>query len=204
MPADPPNGIVILASGSEARAKMLANAGVVFELDPASVDEAAVKSAMKISGANCAEAAEALAATKAQQVSRRHPGSLVIGADQMLLFDDAWLDKPASIADARRQLKKLRGSKHELVSAVCVVNDGIVIWHHVDRARMTVRPFSEAFLEQYLEKMGEGIFATVGGYAVEGIGAQLFSGIEGDYFTILGMPLLPLLDFLRGHGVLLE
>lgn len=183
---------------------MLANAGVVFELDPASVDEVAVKSAMKNSGASCDETVEALAVTKAQQVSPRHPGSLVVGADQMLLFNEEWLDKPTNIADARLQLKKLRGNEHELVSAVCVVNDGIVIWHHIDRASMTMRPFSEAFLEQYVEKMGEGIFATVGGYAVEGIGAQLFSGIEGDYFTILGMPLLPLLDFLRGHGVLLE
>ena len=195
---------VVLASGSRPRAEMLANAGVFFVTDAPAVDESAIKNAMRASGADAAATAEALAATKAQQVSRRHPDSLVIGADQMLVCDEEWFDKPEDAAAARRHLERLRGRSHELVSAVSVVQAGTVIWHHVDRATMTMRPFSDDFIAEYLDKMGEKITATVGAYELEGLGAQLFSRIAGDCFTILGMPLLPLLDFLRGHGVLSE
>jgi len=183
---------------------MLGNAGVLFTITPASVDEAGIKASMRATGANVADVAEMLAATKAQQVSRNHEGELVIGADQMLACDSEWFDKPASLADARSQLMRLRGRSHELVSAVCVVSDGVVIWHHIDRATVMVRQFSENFVDEYIGKMDQTILATVGGYELEGLGAQLFSGIDGDYFTILGMPLLPLLDFLRGHGVIAE
>jgi septum formation protein len=183
---------------------MLANAGVPFTVAPASVDENSVKASMQASGADVADVAEMLAATKAQQVSRNHAGGLVIGADQMLACDGEWFDKPESLDDARNQLIRLRGKTHQLVSAVCVVCDGVVIWHHVERAAITMRHFSNGFIDQYIQKMNEGILATVGGYELEGLGAQLFSRIEGDYFTILGMPLLPLLDFLRGHGVITE
>lgn len=195
---------VVLASGSAPRARMLANAGVVFTVDPASVDEAAIKNSVRADGADIAEAAEILAATKAQQVSRNHGGDLVIGADQMLVCDGEWFDKPAGAREARNHLIKLRGRTHELVSAVCVVRDGAVLWHHIERARITLRPFSEEFIDGYIHKMGDTIMATVGGYELEGLGAQLFSRTEGDYFTILGMPLLPLLGFLRGHGVVGE
>lgn len=195
---------VVLASGSRPRARMLANAGVPFTASAASVDEATIKTSMQATGADAADVAELLAATKAQQASRNHEDSLVIGADQMLACDGEWFDKPANLLAARNQLEKLHGRTHELISAVCVVRDGDVLWHHIDRARITMRPFSEAFIDQYIEKMGENICATVGGYELEGLGAQLFSRIEGDYFTILGMPLLPLLDFLRGHGVIPE
>ena len=183
---------------------MLANAGVPFTASAASVDEEAIKASMRATGADVAEVAELLAATKAQQVSRNHENSLVIGADQMLACDGEWFDKPANPLAARNQMEKLRGRTHELISAVCVVRDGDVLWHHIDRARITMRPFSDAFTDQYIDKMGENICATVGGYELEGLGAQMFSRIEGDYFTILGMPLLPLLDFLRGHGVIPE
>lgn len=195
---------VVLASGSAPRARMLASAGVAFTVDAASVDEAAIKNSVRATGADAAETAEILAATKAQQVSRHHGDSLVIGADQMLVSDGEWFDKPAGAQDARNHLVRLRGKTHELVSAVCVVQGGAVLWHHVERARITVRPFSEGFIDGYIDKMGDTIMATVGGYELEGLGAQLFSRIEGDYFTILGMPLLPLLGFLRGHGVVGE
>lgn len=199
-----PAPAVVLASGSRSRAKMLRNAGLSFSIDPAAVDEWAVKTSMRAEGSDIASVAEALAATKAQQVSRKHGQDLVIGADQMLDCGGEWLDKPGSAEDAKMQLQSLRGRTHQLVSAVSVVQAGIVLWHHVSRARMTVRPFSDMFLDRYLAEMGENIFATVGGYELEGLGVQLFSRIEGDYFTILGMPLLPLLDFLRGHGVIAE
>lgn len=195
---------VVLASGSRPRARMLANAGVPFTASAASVDEEAIKASMQATGADVADVAELLAATKAQQVSRNHENSLVIGADQMLACDGEWFDKPANPLAARNQMEKLRGRTHELISAVCVVRDGDVLWHHIERARITMRPFSDAFTDQYIDKMGENISATVGGYELEGLGAQMFSRIEGDYFTILGMPLLPLLDFLRGHGVIPE
>jgi septum formation protein len=183
---------------------MLANAGVPFTASAASVDEEAIKASMQATGADVADVAELLAATKAQQVSRNHENSLVIGADQMLACDGEWFDKPANPLAARNQMEKLRGRTHELISAVCVVRDGDVLWHHIERARITMRPFSDAFTDQYIDKMGENISATVGGYELEGLGVQMFSHIEGDYFTILGMPLLPLLDFLRGHGVIPE
>lgn len=195
---------VVLASGSRPRARMLANAGVPFTASAASVDEEAIKASMQATGADVADVAELLAATKAQQVSRNHENSLVIGADQMLACDGEWFDKPANPLAARNQMEKLRGRTHELISAVCVVRDGDVLWHHIERARITMRPFSDAFTDQYIDKMGENISATVGGYELEGLGVQMFSRIEGDYFTILGMPLLPLLDFLRGHGVIPE
>jgi len=196
--------MVILASGSRPRARMLANAGVPFETDPASVDEAVIRTSMRAAGADIADVAELLAATKAQQVGRNHGNSLIIGADQMLVCDGEWFDKPEDLQGARAQLRKLRGRTHELISAICVVQGGVVAWHHVNRARITMRPFSESFIDDYVNKMGQNICATVGGYELEGLGAQLFSRIEGDYFTILGMPLLPLLDFLRGHGVIPE
>lgn len=183
---------------------MLANAGVPFTVSPASVDEATIKASLQATGADVANVAELLAATKAQQVSRNHESSLVIGADQMLACDGEWFAKPGSLQDARNQLEKLRGRTHELISAVSVVQHGDVLWHQIDSARITMRAFSEAFLVQYIDKMDEKLFATVGGYELEGLGAQLFSRIEGDYFTILGMPLLPLLEFLRGHGVIPE
>jgi len=195
---------VVLASASRPRARMLANAGVTVTIAPASVDETSIKASMQAAGDDVADVAEMLAATKAQQVSRNHGGKLVIGADQMLACDHHWFDKPADLTAARNQLLSLRGRSHELISAVCVVRDGAVIWHHIERATVTMRPFSDDFIDSYIKNMGRAMLATVGGYELEGLGAQLFSGIDGDYFTILGMPLLPLLDFLRGHGVVAE
>lgn len=195
---------LVLASGSRFRAAMLEAAGVTNIVDPPAVDEESIKRSLKAEGVEAATVAEVLAATKAQQVSRRHPGALVVGADQMLECEGRWFDKPAGWEDARNHLKTLRARAHELVTAVCVVQDGLVLWHHVARAKLTMRPFSDSFIEEYLDRIGEAAFDSVGAYQLEGLGAQLFSRIEGDHFTIIGLPLLPLLDFLRGHGVIAE
>jgi len=181
---------------------MLEAAGVRVEVDAPSVDEAALKSAMRARGADAAETAEALAAMKAKRISARWPGALVIGADQMLECEGAWFDKPADRAQARESLKRLRGRSHELVTAVCVACDGLILWHHIARARLTMRKFNDAFLDSYLSRIGDGACESVGAYQLEGLGVQLFSRIDGDHFTIVGLPLLPLLDFLRGHGVI--
>ncbi|MFZ5791410.1 MAG: Maf family protein [Pseudomonadota bacterium] len=190
-----------LASASVTRARLLENAGLAFAAEPAPVDEEEAKRALEAEGADAAAIAEALAELKARAVSRRHPGAFVIGADQVLDCDGRRFDKPADLAAARAQLLALRGRTHELVSAAVVVRDGKRLWHHVGRARLTMRPFSDAFLDRYLAQAGPAILGSVGAYQLEGLGAQLFARIEGDHFTILGLPLLPLLDFLRTHGL---
>lgn len=192
---------VVLASGSAARAKMLRDAGVTVRTQPVALDEEAVRQSCQAEGMDVAAAAVTLAWMKAERASRKYPGDLVIGADQMLDLDGEWLEKPATAAGLRAQLLKLRGRRHELISAVVAVRDGERLWHTVERARLTVRPFSDAFLEWYLDAAGEAVLSAVGGYHLESIGAQLFSRVEGDYFTVLGLPLLPLLGFLREHGV---
>lgn len=192
---------LVLASASATRAEMLRRAGVACAIDPAHVDEDEMKRGMRASGASAADLAETLADLKARKISSRHPGALVVGADQVLDCQGKWFDKPADRAAARAQLLELRGKMHELISCVCVLRDGERLWHHTGRARLTMRPFSEAFLDDYLDRVGTAVQQSVGAYQLEGPGAQLFSRVDGDYFTILGLPLLPLLDFLRNHGV---
>jgi septum formation protein len=193
--------VVVLASASSTRADMLRRAGIAHSIDPARVDEDEIKRGMRASGATSAELAETLAELKGRKISSRHGGALVIGADQVLNCQGCWFDKPVDRAQARAQLLELRGKMHELISCVCVLRDGQRLWHHVGRARLTMRPFSEDFLDDYLDHAGDAVMHSVGAYQFEGLGAQLFSRIDGDYFTILGLPLLPLLDFLRNHGV---
>jgi septum formation protein len=193
---------VVLASASAARFGLLQAAGVPVTVDAAAVDEAEVRESLQAAGASPAGMAEALAELKAQQVSRRRPGVLVIGADQILECNGTVFDKPTNLIEARRQLLTLRGRRHRLQSAVVLVRDGQRLWHHVDRASLAMREFSESFLDAYLQSAGSGALSSVGGYQLEGPGVQLFSDIDGDYFTILGLPLLPLLDVLREHGVL--
>ncbi|WP_437360026.1 Maf family protein [Inquilinus limosus] len=195
-------GALVLASGSATRRMMLEAAGVAVTVSPAAIDEAEVKASMKAEGASPADVAEALAVLKAQRASRRRPGALVIGADQMLDCDGVWYDKPADRAAARDQLLALCGRTHTLTSTAVAVRDGERVWHATDRARLTMRPFSHVFLEGYLDAVGDAVLSSVGGYQLEGRGAQLFAKVEGDHFTILGLPLLPLLGFLRDHGVL--
>jgi septum formation protein len=191
---------LVLASASAARARILAAAGISVTVDAANVDEAEIKAAFRRDRRDAGECATALAELKAKRVALRHPGALVIGADQLLDCAGTWLDKSRDAAEARIQLQFLRGKRHNLVSAVCVVSDGAVAWHTVERASLTMRAFTDVFLEEYLAAMGDGTRALVGAYALEGLGAQLFAAIDGDYFAILGLPLLPLLDFLRGRG----
>lgn len=193
---------IVLASASAARAAMLRAAGVEVTVVPAAVDEDAVKTALRADGASAADAAETLAEMKARRVASRQPGALVIGADQVLDCGGTWFDKPASLDQARAQLLALRDTPHTLATAAVVMRDGARLWHATDRARLVMRRFSEAFLEDYLASAGTAVLASVGAYQLEGLGVQLFAKVEGDHFTILGLPLLPLLDFLRGQGVL--
>ncbi len=193
---------IVLASGSATRAAMLERAGVAAERAVPAVDEEEVKLSCKAAGMEAGEVAEALAELKAQRISPRHPGALVIGADQMLECEGAWFDKPVDREAARQQLLALAGRRHRLVSCVVVVQDGQRLWHHSEAAQMTMRRFSPEFLETYLDRAGEAVLGSVGAYQVEGLGAQLFARIQGDHFTILGLPLLPLLDFLRIRGAL--
>jgi septum formation protein len=151
--------------------------------------------------APAADTAVALAELKASRISRQLPQCLVIGADQMLECNDIWFDKPVDIDHARAHLLSLRGKTHRLANAVCVAKGGTILWRHVDEARLLMRNFDEAFLESYLTRAGEDILSSVGAYQLEGLGAHLFARVEGDFFSILGLPLLPLLDFLRGHKI---
>ena len=192
---------VVLASASAARSRLLREAGIAFAIEPAAVDESGVAAGIAAEGGGGAEVAAALAELKALRVSNRHGGALVVGADQVLACEGRLFEKPGTLTQARADLCALKGRTHELLSAVCVVRDGLVVWRHLARAHLAMRPFSESFLDHYLEAAGATVVASVGAYQIEGLGAQLFSRIEGDYFAILGLPLLPLLDFLRGHGV---
>ena len=193
---------VVLASGSVTRQRLLRAAGVTFSVDVAHVDEAAMIESLTAEKAPARDVADLLAELKALKVSTRHPQAFVIGTDQVLSAGSELFQKPGTLAGAREQLRQLRGRTHVLSSAVLVARDGSVVWRVVQEARLTMRDFSDAFLEGYLADAGEDILGSVGAYHVEGLGIQLFSRIDGDTFTILGLPLLPLLDFLRTHGTL--
>ncbi len=193
---------VILASGSATRQTMLRSAGVPFEVDRPDVDEGAVKIECRARGLTVAETAETLALAKAQQVASRHPGQIVLGGDQMLECGEEWFDKPSDRAAAARQLLKLSGRSHKLHSATVALRGDQVIWRNIDVAELFVRPITPDFVEAYLDRVGDAVLSSVGGYQVEGLGIQLFSAINGSHFTILGMALLPLLAFLRAEGVI--
>ena len=196
--------VLVLASASAARAAMLAAAGVETEIMPARIDEAVVRQAMLATGAAPRDLADKLAELKALRISARRPGRLVLGADQGLVLGGEVFDKAASRAEARRQLLTLRGRAHQLLSAAVVALDGAPLWRHVGAARLTMRPFSESFLDDYLDRIGDLALQAVGCYHLEGPGAQLFARVEGDHFTVLGLPLLEVLGFLRARGVLPE
>jgi septum formation protein len=195
---------IILASTSRARRKMLAAAGIAFTVEAADVDEPAIRKTLLAAepGANPPQIADALARAKAEDVSQRHKGSLVIGGDQVLALGSELLTKAKDEAAARATLKKLWGKTHELHSAVALAVDGRVQWTHTGTARLKMRDFSDAFLDEYLTRAGDRIGQSVGAYELEGLGVQLFDKIEGDYFTILGLPLLPLLAELRAQGII--
>jgi septum formation protein len=192
---------VVLASTSASRRAVLEGAGVAFDAVSPGVDEDAAKAALLGEGAGPREVADALAELKAVRVSARTEG-LVIGADQTLDLDGALVDKPASLEEARERLRALRGRAHKLHAGVVVAKDGAPIWREVETSTLWMRPFGDAFLEDYLAREGEAVMRSVGCYRLEGLGAQLFSRIQGDYFAILGMPLMGLLDLLRRYGAL--
>jgi len=193
---------IVLASASASRAKLLAAAGLAIEQRPAAVDEAGLRDTLRADGASAEEAAMALAELKAEAISECAPGALVIGADQILEADGRWFEKPDSRERARDELCTLSGREHRLATAVCVLRDGIRLWGFAQSPRLEMRKLSDEFLDAYLDRVGDAAFTSVGAYQLEGAGAQLFERIDGDFFTILGLPLLPLLDFLRAQGAL--
>ena len=191
---------LVLASQSAARATVLSAAGLLFEARPARVDEGAVKQGMQQEGVSPADAALALAGLKASRV--RQADTLVIGADQILVCGDQWFDKPEDLASARTHLLALRGRTHRLVTSVLCMREGEEVWRHVAEPVLVMRAFSEAFLDEYLAVEAEAVLGSVGAYRLEGLGVHLFESVRGEHAAILGLPLLPLLGFLRQHGVL--
>lgn len=191
---------LVLASGSAARRQMLEAAGLTFEVEIPRVDEEAAKASLRAGGLKPRDQADALAELKALSVSRLR-ADFVIGADQMLAVGEEAFDKPQDEAEARHQLLRLRGRSHELITAAVIAREGSVIWRHVDTPKLTMRSFSEEFLDDYLARAGDRVLRSVGAYQLEGLGAQLFERVDGDYFSVLGLPLLPLLAFLRERGL---
>jgi len=191
---------IILASGSRARRTMLEHAGVQFEVEVSSVDEDAVRTALE--DVDPIDVAEVLARAKVEDVARRSVADIVIGADQVLEFEGRVLTKPADMAAARAQLLQLKGKRHQLHSAVAIAAEDTVSWVHVNTVDVTLRDYSPAFVGRYLSAVGDDALSSVGCYQIEGQGVQLIGAISGDYFTVLGMPLLPVLAELRRLGAL--
>lgn len=193
---------LILASASQIRSELLRNAGLSFDIHPADLDEAAIKQVFLADNAEArpADIAQLLAQTKASVISEKYPHHLVIGSDQVLIHDGQVLSKPNSVHEARDQLLDLRGKTHELVSAIAVAADGQIIWSTEDVAYLSVRAISNQFVGTYLAEMGDTVTQTVGAYKLEGLGVHLFEKVQGDYFTILGLPMMPLLKFLRSRN----
>ncbi len=195
--------MLVLASMSAARRAILASVGVSFDAVASRVDEDAAKASFRATGMSARDLADALAELKAMRVSSSRPGDIVLGCDQTLELDDGtMLDKPG--ADVAGQLRMLSGRTHQLFSAVVAVENGQPMWRHVDKATLTMRALSDKFIDSYLAHESDAVSGCVGGYRIEGYGAQLFARIEGSYFTILGLPLLPLLDWLRVRGILVS
>lgn len=197
--------MILLASGSEARARLLRAAGVALEARRAAVDEEAVTASLRAEGVGPRDLADALAEMKALRVGdSAPPGVLTLGADQVLSLGDRVYAKPETREAARAQLLALRGESHTLFSAAVIVENGAPVWRHVGVAQLRMRPFSETFLDAYLEAEGEAVLHCAGVYRIEGLGAQLFSRVTGDHFTIQGLPLLEILGYLRARGMLTE
>ncbi|MGI4977774.1 MAG: Maf family protein [Janthinobacterium lividum] len=191
---------LILASASATRLALLHAAGLPVEARPARIDEDSLKRAAHADGTPPGDTALLLATFKARRIQA--PGAVVIAADQLLTCDDAWFDKPATRAEARAHLQHLRGQTHTLHTALVVHRDGAEIWRHLATPRLTMRPFSDAFLDAYLDTEGDAVLSSVGAYRLEGLGLQLMDRVDGEHTAILGLPMLPLLGFLRQHGAL--
>jgi septum formation protein len=194
--------VIVLSSSSATRRRLLSQTGLYFKTAKPPVDESVIRTALKEAGASALEVADNLAESKANSVAAILPGAYVIGADQMLECDGVWFDKPVDREGARSHLQALRGKTHQLITAAVIAHEGKIVWRHAETARMTMRDFSDAFLDQYLDKAGDGALHSVGAYELEGVGAQLFEKVEGDFFAVLGLPLIPLLAALRQAGAL--
>ncbi len=194
--------MLILASSSEIRAQILRNSGVSFEVFPAQIDEQLIKNGLISEQARSRDIADILAETKARKISMKFPTKLVLGCDQVLEFDAELLSKAKNREDLKKQLLYLRGKKHKLHSAMVLALGGHPIWRYIGEAQMVMREFSDFFLDQYISENYDLVKHSVGGYQIEGIGSQLIEDYRGDYFSILGLPLFPLLEFLRGYGEL--
>lgn len=192
---------VILASGSQIRRQLMTDVGLDFEVIVKPVDEGAIKASMLAESARLQDIADALAEAKAMRVSRLEEG-FVIGADQIMVMDQQLFDKPKTIDEARERLKLMRGKTHYLIGAVVICEGGQAVWRHMAKTKLTMRDFSDAFLDDYIEKEGNLLTKSVGAYRFEGLGAQLFSHVEGDFFSILGLSLLPVMDYLRTRGAI--
>ncbi len=193
---------LILASQSKIRQRLLRNAGVEFGVEAARVDEEGLRAALLAEGARPRDIADALAEMKAVKVSGKHPQALVIGCDQVLDFEGEILAKPETPEDARAQLRRMRGKRHDLISAAVICEAGKPVWRQVGVVRMTMKNFSDAYLQGYIERNWPGIGHSVGAYKLEEEGVRLFERVDGDYFTVLGLPLLGLLSYLDQRGVL--
>jgi septum formation protein len=195
---------IILASGSEIRATLLRNAGIAFDVEVAKVDEEMLRMGLEAEQAPPRDIADALAEAKAAKVARKNPDALVIGCDQVLDFEGQVFSKPKNVEDARDQLKALRGKRHTLLSAVVIFHEGEPVWRHIGMVRLQMRDFSDAYLEEYLERNWESIRWSVGGYKLEEEGVRLFHRVDGDYFNVLGMPLIEVLNYLMVRGDLMS
>lgn len=191
---------LLLASASRIRLQLLASAGIAVTAKAMHLDEEAIRESLTAEGASPRNLADHLAEMKAAKLAQREPAALVLGCDQVLVLNQRVLAKPESRADARAQLMALRGQSHQLLSAAVLYDAGQPIWRHIGEARLTMRGFSDGYLDRYLDRNWPGISQSVGGYQVEQEGVRLFSRIEGDYFTILGLPLLALLSYLGDRG----
>lgn len=194
---------IILASGSLIRRKLMEDAGIDFSVISKPVDEDAIKKSMLSDGVKFKNIADALAEAKSIKVSQQHSG-LVIGADQIMVMDNQLFDKPKTMNEAKNRLLSLRGKTHYLIGAIVISENGFPVWRHLAKTKLIMREFSETFLNEYLELEGKSILQSVGGYKFEGRGSQLFSNVEGDFFSILGLSMLPLMDYLRVRGALLS
>ncbi len=192
---------IILASGSKIRATILQNAGVKFRVQTSRVDEDAFKDSMRAEGLSPMDQADYLAQMKSEKVSSQTSG-LVLGADQMLSLEGRGFDKPKSREEAFERLKEFSGKTHHLECAAVISENGEAVWRYIARPKLTMRTLSDAFINSYLDQIGDAAFESVGAYQLEGLGVQLFSSIEGDYFSILGLPLLQILDYLRERSVI--
>lgn len=196
--------MLLLASSSQIRLSLLQNAGVPTTAHPARIDEQAIRQSLAAEDAKPRDLADTLAELKARKIAQRHPQALVLGCDQVLALNELVYAKPANLDEARLHLTQLRGKTHHLYSAMVLYDQGEPIWRHIGTARLTMRDFSDAYLQEYLDRNWPAIATSVGGYQLEGEGIRLFSAVEGDYFTILGLPLLPLLAYLSLRGFVLS